>query len=176
MASYRDDLVLQNLLLVCKLLNQRAVLRFPRWLGWCTNLRATPFLRRCSYPRWDPVATEDSLLVSVDISCAGEMSFPKVEVGFNLELLLTILFWEGFVTEGFSNFLGDGVKHWRISWMNWKNSSVRIESRTMMWTMASSSCWLELVISHTWDRSRGKSSDDHGLVRYQPSHLAVIHG
>jgi hypothetical protein len=59
-----------------------------------------------------PIAPEDSTLVSVDVTSAGDGAFGCVlEVALCLVLLLTFFLVEGFVSEGGSNFLSDGVKH-----------------------------------------------------------------
>ena len=81
----------------------------------------------------DPVTSEDSLLVSVDVASAGDGAFRCVlEVALCLVLLLPFFLVEGFVPEGGSDFFSDGVKHEM-------NSVMKIEMSVMM-TMMMSSC------------------------------------
>jgi hypothetical protein len=87
---------------------------------------------------WDPEASEDSLLVSVDVTSAGDGTFRCVlEVALCLVLLLTFFFIEGFVAEGCSDFLSDGVKH--------EISSVMIIEMSVRITMIMSSMSLRCV-------------------------------
>ena len=96
------------------------------------------FLCRVVVSGWDPEATEDSLLVSVDVTSAGDGTFRCVlEVALYLELLLTFFFVEGFVAEACSNFLGDGVKH--------EMSSVMMIEISVRMTMIMSSVSLRCV-------------------------------
>ena len=75
---------------------------------------------------WDPETSEDSLLVSVDVTSAGDGSFRCVlEVTLCLVLLLPFFFVEGFVAESCSDFLGDWVKH-EISSVMMIETSVRM--------------------------------------------------
>ena len=90
------------------------------------------FLCRVVVSGWDPEATEDSLLVSVDVTSAGDGSFGCVlEVALCLVLLLPFFFVEGFVAETCNDFLGDGVKHEM-------SSVIKIEIITMMCSITSS--------------------------------------
>jgi hypothetical protein len=83
-----------------------------------------------------PVAPEDSTLVSVDVTSAGDGAFGCVlEVALCLELLLTFLLVEGFVPEGGSDFLSDGMKHVNRSPM----SVIEIEMSTRIRITGSSS-------------------------------------
>jgi len=91
---------------------------------------------------WDPEASEDSLLVSVDVTSAGDGSFGCVlEVALCLVLLLTFFFVEGFVAEGCSDFLGDGVKH-EISSVMIIEMSVRM---TMIMSLVSLGCVFVII-------------------------------
>ena len=86
----------------------------------------------------NPVASEDSLLVSVDVTSAGDGTFGCVlEVALCLVLLLTFFFVEGFVAEGCSDFLSDGVKH--------EISSVMMIEMSVRMTMIMSSMSLRCV-------------------------------
>jgi len=95
------------------------------------------FLCRVVVSGWDPEASEDSLLVSVDVTSAGDGTFGCVlEVALCLLLLLPFFFVEGFVSEGCSDFLGDGVKH-EISSVMMIEMSVRM---TMIMSSMSLGC------------------------------------
>jgi hypothetical protein len=87
---------------------------FDVFVGWdvVPTREFVLFLCRVIVSGWNPIAAEDSLFVSVDVTSAGDCSLWCVlEVALCLELLLPFFFIEGFVTEGSSDFLGDWMKH-----------------------------------------------------------------